>query len=580
MAQSVPKRMAIISAGVIMNVIFAFIMATVAYALGVKQTPCIVRGVVPGGAAWHANLQPGDVITQIGKIENPRFRDLQTGVTLGDLSRGVQFVIHRPGQEQPIELTLHPDTSLGVPMIGIVGPWQNVLNDKDPTLDHSPAGMARPKFEPGDTIVKVGDVATPTQIEIEHQLALHVDDRLPITADRTSASPRIAKNEHPGEQESEVRPATIEVDPTPLRDFGLIMTAGPIVAVQDESPAAKAGIKSGDRLESIDGKPAGNPLTLPERMRRAAVAGKSVKVEIQRDADDKTEKLALEVTPRIPQFAEVLLPVNPMSTPALGIAYKVWTKVAAVEPGSPAAEADIQPGDEITAVKLIPPDKQEADAGEEDRNASDAAKLEFDEKDPAWPYFIFEALPFADPNVTVRFWVKRGDETRQVDLKPTELKDDTGKTLHTPARGLIFQPLYTLRSAHSVGEAIRLGGHETVDSLLLVYRFLQKISENQISVKLLGGPVEIARQAGMSAQQGMSSFLLFLTMLSANLAVINFLPIPVLDGGHMVFLLYEGIRGKPASERVVIGFTYAGLVFILSLMVFVLSLDLGLISRR
>ncbi len=120
---------------------------------------------------------------------------------------------------------------------------------------------------------------------------MHVDDRLPITADRTSASPRIAKNEQPGEQESEVRPATIEVDPTPLRDFGLIMTAGPIVAVQDKSPAAKAGIKSGDRLESIDGKPVGNPLTLPERMRRAAVAGKTVKVEIQRDADDKTEKL-------------------------------------------------------------------------------------------------------------------------------------------------------------------------------------------------------------------------------------------------------------------------------------------------
>jgi regulator of sigma E protease len=69
-------------------------------------------------------------------------------------------------------------------------------------------------------------------------------------------------------------------------------------------------------------------------------------------------------------------------------------------------------------------------------------------------------------------------------------------------------------------------------------------------------------------------------MLSANLAVINFLPIPVLDGGHMVFLAYELIRGKPASERVVVAFTYAGLIFILSLMMFVLALDTGLISRR
>ncbi|MCX7427111.1 MAG: site-2 protease family protein, partial [Planctomycetia bacterium] len=60
LAQSVPKRMAIISAGVIMNVIFAFIMASIAYAIGVKETPCIVRNVVPGGAAWLAGLEPGD----------------------------------------------------------------------------------------------------------------------------------------------------------------------------------------------------------------------------------------------------------------------------------------------------------------------------------------------------------------------------------------------------------------------------------------------------------------------------------------------------------------------------------------
>jgi regulator of sigma E protease len=63
-------------------------------------------------------------------------------------------------------------------------------------------------------------------------------------------------------------------------------------------------------------------------------------------------------------------------------------------------------------------------------------------------------------------------------------------------------------------------------------------------------------------------------MLSANLAVLNFLPIPVLDGGHMVFLAYEGIRRKPASEQVQLVLTYIGLVFILSLMIWVVGLDL------
>src|SRR4029079_7413852 len=140
MAQSVPKRMAIISAGVIMNVIFALVAAAVAYGLGVKEVPCIVRGVVPGGAAWQENLEPGDVIKRIGKIQNPRFRDLISGVTLGDIENGIEFQIERPSTGKTFDNTLHPDTSLGIPMIGIVGPWGTTLiddPDMKPTLKNS-----------------------------------------------------------------------------------------------------------------------------------------------------------------------------------------------------------------------------------------------------------------------------------------------------------------------------------------------------------------------------------------------------------------------------------------------------------
>ena len=69
----------------------------------------------------------------------------------------------------------------------------------------------------------------------------------------------------------------------------------------------------------------------------------------------------------------------------------------------------------------------------------------------------------------------------------------------------------------------------------------------------------------MQARLGFGNLLIFLTLLSANLAVINFLPIPVLDGGHMVLLIYEGIRGKPADERVQEILTWIGLIFILTL---------------
>ncbi|KKK80755.1 hypothetical protein LCGC14_2820330, partial [marine sediment metagenome] len=133
--------------------------------------------------------------------------------------------------------------------------------------------------------------------------------------------------------------------------------------------------------------------------------------------------------------------------------------------------------------------------------------------------------------------------------------------------------------ADSLGQAVALGGRETLDMLLMVYRFLQRLG-GQVSLFALGGPLTIASAAGSAASEGPAALLLFLTMLSANLAVINFLPIPLLDGGHMVLLSWEGIRGKPADERVQLVLTYIGLFFILGLMVWVLSLDFGLISRQ
>jgi len=113
----------------------------------------------------------------------------------------------------------------------------------------------------------------------------------------------------------------------------------------------------------------------------------------------------------------------------------------------------------------------------------------------------------------------------------------------------------------------------------MVFRFLRKIG-SQVPISALGGPITIAKAAGYSAFEGPGKLLLFLTMLSANLAVINFMPIPLLDGGHMVFLAWEGIRGRPASEKFVVALHTVGFVCIISLMVFVLGLDLGIIPRN
>ena len=108
----------------------------------------------------------------------------------------------------------------------------------------------------------------------------------------------------------------------------------------------------------------------------------------------------------------------------------------------------------------------------------------------------------------------------------------------------------------------------------MVVKFLQKLG-GQVSPTALGGPLTIAQVAGEAAYEGMGALLISLTILSANLAVLNFLPIPVLDGGHMVFLLGEGITGRPVGERVMIALQSLGLVFLLGLMLFVTTLDVS-----
>jgi len=91
---------------------------------------------------------------------------------------------------------------------------------------------------------------------------------------------------------------------------------------------------------------------------------------------------------------------------------------------------------------------------------------------------------------------------------------------------------------------------------------------------MVGGPITIFRVAGQETSRGVPALLMFLTMLSMNLAILNFLPIPALDGGHMVFLTAEAVLGRPVNERLQMQLTMAGVLAILSLMVFALFNDI------
>jgi regulator of sigma E protease len=554
-AQSVPERMAIISAGVIMNVIFAVLMASWALGLGVREMTCELSSVRPGGAAWRSGLRTGDQITAIGGRKNPIFTDLRNGVTLGDAVKGVEFTIHRPADDSTRTVTLHPDTDLGVPTVGVTSPFSVTLPaDLADGLPGS-AGKAVPPLEAGDTIRGVDGTPVKTYAELITALS-----RQPYKAAQLS----VERRAKPGQAAAERLMVTLP--PQAARTTGLVMTAGPIKAVQDDSPAAAAGLKPGDMITAIDGEPVGDPLALDQRLR--GKAGAKVKLALDRAGT----AVDVEVEPRVVTWIEdPRWPSSPVSLSAIGAAIGVDATVAAVEVGSPAAEAGIRSGERVVRVAFVEPGQREPAA---------EAGLELSAKSPSWPY-VASVLQQVREGTKLAVEVESaadaaGGSTRRTVELTTKDADDQ----FVVDRGLVFEPVYEIVRAGSFFDALSRGSRKAFENLSLVYRFLHKLTSNQISPRLLGGPIEIAKQAGKSAEEGFSHFLLFLTMLSANLAVVNFLPIPVLDGGHMVFLVYEWIRGKPPSEKVVAVLSYLGLALILSLMMFVFGLDLGLIPRR
>jgi regulator of sigma E protease len=101
---------------------------------------------------------------------------------------------------------------------------------------------------------------------------------------------------------------------------------------------------------------------------------------------------------------------------------------------------------------------------------------------------------------------------------------------------------------HGVFEGLWLGVEKTWDVSLLTLRTLGRMLVGEASLKNLSGPLTIADYAGRSASLGLTSYLVFLALISVSLGVLNLLPLPVLDGGHLMYYLWEGVTGKPVSD--------------------------------
>ncbi len=392
LAKSVPQRMAIISAGVIMNVIFAFCLATYCYgALGVKQVPCTVGNVLPGEAAWRAGLRAGDKIVQIGEVKHPMFRDLQRDVNLGDnLESGVKFVVQRPGTKEPLTFKVTPDRGPDrlAPMIGITGPRTRELA-KPPVSPASPLARLPDGFEPGDEIVAVNGKQVETALELEHELY------------NNPGAASITVNRKLNNDETKI--FNIDIPAIPTRTLGLVMKFGKITAVQAGSPADQAGIQKGDRLLEIDGAPVDgeqpiDPAALPQQL--AARAGETVSLVLDRGG----KRIEIEAKLRKPLIDEPpLIENHPQTIPALGLAYAIENTVAAVEPDSPAAKQKIKPGDEIIQAELVPP--EDAKEKFELKREPETETLEFNDEKHNYPA-LFYSLQGSLPGTTVKLTLK------------------------------------------------------------------------------------------------------------------------------------------------------------------------------
>ena len=574
LAKSVPQRMAIISAGVIMNIIFAFIFAAIAYGMGVPVIPCIVSRVAPGSAAYQADIRTGDEIVKIGETENPSFSQLMQSVTLGDLENGIPFDVRRAETGEVETINLKPRQTDGkLAKVGIASPSSLRLAKTRPVADDTPAADASAKFQGGDEVVAVDGQPISDFREWTAHLVQHADRPVEVEVRRNGKAP---KGDRFGKREGGEL-VTITVPPRPMRRLGLAMEMGKIAAVQQNSPAADKGLEAGDFIDKIsfaDDAPSdpaivagefSDPIALPDQLRKMAEDNRSIRLSVRRsssNADGKQDNEEIDLPLRKVTWIEPSFSASdPLSVPALGLAYRVLNRVREVHPDSPAAQANLQAGDVIASAEFVT-----ATGKEVTRSFGESGNYK-------WPAFI-DDLQYLPPESEIKLTYQRGAEDLSTTITP-ELVDDQ----FIVPRGLVFMPIQRMKVASSFGEQVALGFEETKNSLSMVFRFLKKLG-TQVPFTALGGPVTIAQAAGYSAFEGVGKLLLFLTMLSANLAVINFLPIPLLDGGHMVFLAWEGVRGRPASEKLVVALHTLGFVCIISLMVFVLGLDLGIIPRN
>ncbi|RAS39007.1 RIP metalloprotease RseP [Paraburkholderia bryophila] len=234
--------------------------------------------------------------------------------------------------------------------------------------------------------------------------------------------------------------------------------------------------------------------------------------------------------------------------------------VAGVQPGSAAQKAGLAAGDRLRAVDGIPTDNATAFIAYVKSHAGKPVTLQVERGAPAG-----QAGPAG----------QAAGKLEDISLVPQSQRDDaTGQQVGRIGAELATQvPSIDVR--YGPVESLQLGARRTWDLAVYSVRMFGRMIVGEASLKNLSGPVTIADYAGKSARLGPSAFLSFLALVSISLGVLNLLPIPVLDGGHLLYYLVEAVTGKVVSDRWQLVFQRAGLACIVALSAIALFNDLA-----
>jgi regulator of sigma E protease len=212
--------------------------------------------------------------------------------------------------------------------------------------------------------------------------------------------------------------------------------------------------------------------------------------------------------------AVLAMAIRPFSPPVLD----------SVDPAMPAAKAGLRRGDRVLALNGAPVSS-------------------FDELSDS-----IRHAPGRDLNLTIL----RGSETTSIAVQPARVQDAdllSGQTIEIGRIGASGASGARIHEKLGVFAALGLAVEQTGSMATSIVRTLKGLVQRKISFQQLGGPIQIARESGRAAQQGFASLLLLLALLSINLAVLNLLPIPVLDGGQILIVVAEAAKGRPFSPK-------------------------------